>query len=547
MSDIERRLATTLKGVSERHLDEAPRRPGAAQREITRRVRRRWGLFVLGASAVTALALTALTVSVPQLLSERTQFPSGGAQLVPVTTTIEIGNDPVAIAADDEAVWVALGNGFVRRIDAANNEDISNFEVAPSLTDVAVGAGQVWAAGELQPGLVSTPTMANHALYRLLPSDPDQVAFVLSDEPRSLAVTPESVWSVFTEPNAEGGTLHRFSLGSDDEQQASGSESGSTEWRPEGIVADGDSIWTVGTDGGSVIRQLDGVTGEVRRGFIGGERVDECNSCPPASSSIAVGDASVVGMWEGRETIALVDERKDEVRLSDAAGQLGETRAVAISEGEAWVVIEKDRVARIDLESGELIGEPIEVGPNPVDIAAGAGAVWTINRGNGTVTRIDLVEPDPAPVERATPDDEASPEEEPSPAQPSPSPTPGLDDPVDGLDVDAQMGELIDAVGAPCGNFDFQYKEDIEGRIYRPAFCNDGTQRILLFSFATEEDRRAWADGGRESEFSLTRRGPIVVGPTWEAHVIDANLAREVAAKLEAEAILWREDEASSE
>lgn len=548
MNDIERRLAATLKGVSERHLDEAPHRPGAAQREITRRVRHRWALFVMGASALTALALTVVAASVPQLPSERTQFPSGGAQLVPVTTTIEIGDDPVAIAADDEAVWVALGrHGFLQRIDAADNEDISGIEVAPSLTDVAVGAGQVWATGTIGRARMSDPT-AQHALYRLLPPDPDLVVFAVEQEQQSLAVTPESVWSIWTELNLEGGTLNRFAFDAGDGDLAGVGGMESTEWRPEGIASDGNSVWIVGADGGAVIRELDGATGEVRRGFIG-KRVDECNSCP-ATSPIAVGVGYVAGLWEESEAVALVDERKDEVRLSEEAGQLGETRAVAISQGAAWVVITNDRVARIDLESGELIGEPIEVGPNPVDIAAGAGAVWTINRGDGTVTRIDLVEPDPAPVERATPDDEASPDEEPSPAPPSPSPTPGLDDHVEGLGIDAQMGELIDALAARCKkNFDFQLVEEIEGHAYRPAYCRDEGQEatILLFSFATEEDRRAWADAGRESDFSLARSGPIVIGPTWEAHVIDANLAREVSAKLEAEAILWREDEASSE
>jgi len=69
-------------------------------------------------------------------------------------------------------------------------------------------------------------------------------------------------------------------------------------------------------------------------------------------------------------------------------------------------------------------------------------------------------------------------------------------------------------VGAPCSRFDFQYREEFQGHIYRPAFCNDGNRRtILLFSFATEEDRQAWADDGRQSEFSLGKRSRIIVGP----------------------------------
>lgn len=567
MSDLEGRLAAALKGVSERHLEDAPRRPGAVQRAVIQRARRRWGAFVVGVSAVAALVLAAVAVSIPELISERTEFPSGGAQgqLVPVTTTIEIGKNPVAIAADDRAVWVALGDGFVQRIVA--DDDVSTTsEVAQSLTDVAVGADQVWATGGMPPGPGLDDPGGQYGLYQIYPRG--EFDLLVEHKHQSLAVTSESVWSIATEPNPEGSTLNRFSFDEGGGGQAAFSGMESTGRRPEGIVADGDSLWTVGRDGGSVIHQLDGVTGEVRREFIGSEFIDEgrelsgeCNSCRPAASPIAVGDGSVVGVWEGSEKIALVDLSSGDFRLVDVAGELGETLAVTIFEGAAWVVIENDRVARIDLESGELIGEPIEVGPDPVDIAAGAGAVWTINRGDGTLTRIDLVQPDPAPVERATQDDEASPYEKPSPPSPSPTPSatprptatrepppigpsPSPGDPSDRSDVDSQMGELIDAVGAPCRNFDFQSMEEFEGNPYRPAFCNDGDKEtILLFSFATEEERQAWVDGGRESEFTLSRPNSIVVGLTWEAHVVGGRLhdfsdfALEVAARLEGELI----------
>lgn len=555
MSDLEGRLAAALKGVSERHLEDAPRRPGAVQRAVIQRARRRWGAFVVGVSAVAALVLAAVAVSIPELISERTEFPSGGAQgqLVPVTTTIEIGKNPVAIAADDRAVWVALQSGFLQRIDAASNEDISGMEVSSRFTDVATGAGQIWASGTSPQEPMSRPFPASEdALYKIDLSGHGYAIKPVEGGHRSLAVTSESVWSIATEPNPEGSTLNRFSFDEGGGGQAAFSGMESTGWSPEGIVADGDSLWTVGRDGGSVIHQLDGVTGEVRREFIGSEFIDEgsefsggCNSCRPAASPIAVGDGSVVGVWEGSEKIALVDLSSGDFRLVDFAGELGETRAVAIFEGATWVVIENDRVARIDLESGELIGEPIEVGPDPVDIAAGAGAVWTINEGDGTVTRIDLVQPDPAPIERATPDDEPSPGEKPSLPSPTPSSSPSPDpDPSERLDVDAQMGELIEAVGAPCRNFDFQSMEEFEGNPYRPAFCNDGDKEtILLFSFATEEERQAWVDGGRESEFTLSRPNSIVVGLTWEAHVVGGRLhdfsdfALEVAARLEGELI----------
>lgn len=549
MSDLERRLADALKGVSERHLEEAPHRPGAVQQQVIQRVRRRWGTFVVTTSAVAALVLALAAVSVPRLLSGREDGPGDVAQtaLVPATTTFEIGEDPVAIAADDQAVWVALRGGFLQRIDAASNTDITGIGVAATtLTDVAVGAGQVWASGTLTPGHVRTESPeAKNVLYKIESDGLGYEIHPLEEPQRSLAVTANSVWAISEEANPEGGTLNRFTFDAGGGNQAGISGSESTEWVPEGIVADGESIWTVGTDSGYVVRELDGVTGEVRHEVRLDEPLPESREPwqrPDITSPIATGNGSVVATWWTRERIAQFDQVTGTIlhighEIEGVKLEFGAMRAVAISGGEAWVVIDNDRVARMDLESGEFIGEPIEVGSDPVDIAAGAGAVWTINRGDGTVTRIDLVQPAP---------DQETTEDEPSPVQPTPtqptSPTPDSDDLSEELQIDAQMSELLDVAGAPCRSFDFQLKEEIEGHLYRPAYCKDQTQNtVLLFSFATKEDRQAWVDAGRPSKFSLKKGSPIVVGLTWEAHAIDLQLARKVGEKLEGEVIQSQE------
>jgi DNA-binding beta-propeller fold protein YncE len=54
-----------------------------------------------------------------------------------------------------------------------------------------------------------------------------------------------------------------------------------------------------------------------------------------------------------------------------------------------WVANVTDgTVTRIDLDSSELVGDPIGVGPRPGAIAVGGEAVWVANNGDGTVTRI---------------------------------------------------------------------------------------------------------------------------------------------------------------
>ena len=99
--------------------------------------------------------------------------------------------------------------------------------------------------------------------------------------------------------------------------------------------------------------------------------------------------------------------------------------------------------------------------------------------------------------------------------------------------IDAQMSDLLRSVRPACRSFDLQLKEKIEERLYRPAYCkNHRRQTILVFSFATEADRRAWIQKGRHSQFSLEDEKSIVTGDTWEMHFTNPKLAREVANEL---------------
>ena len=42
-----------------------------------------------------------------------------------------------------------------------------------------------------------------------------------------------------------------------------------------------------------------------------------------------------------------------------------------------------------DLESGEPVGGAIGVGPEPGAVTVGGDAVWVVNNGDGTVTRVE--------------------------------------------------------------------------------------------------------------------------------------------------------------
>ena len=63
--------------------------------------------------------------------------------------------------------------------------------------------------------------------------------------------------------------------------------------------------------------------------------------------------------------------------------------AVRAAFGALWVPTTHDTVERYDLESRQWLS--IAVGPDPRFLDAGFGAVWVMNQGDGSVTRIDAV------------------------------------------------------------------------------------------------------------------------------------------------------------
>src|SRR6266498_624811 len=67
--------------------------------------------------------------------------------------------------------------------------------------------------------------------------------------------------------------------------------------------------------------------------------------------------------------------------------------SVAFTSEAVWVVnfgTDGDTVIRIDTQTNQLIGEPIQTGRAPLSLAVGGGSVWVANHDAHTITRIDL-------------------------------------------------------------------------------------------------------------------------------------------------------------
>jgi len=245
-----------------------------------------------------------------------------------------VGAGPIAIAVGEGGVWVASGSGTVQRIDPG----IGKISGAPipvaDPTGIAAGGGGVWVTSRLR-------------------------GTVTRIDPRSGRVTGRPI-----------------PVG-----------------RNPGDVAVGfGSVWVANTDAGTVSR-LDARDGK------------------PTGQVIKVGIAQVLALTVGREAVfvATTDLRKPgEVavrRVDPRSGAVGDPLTgipagvpvdLAAGLGRVWItdvgsILPGGRragsVRPIDAPAQRL-GRPVRVGRGPAGVAVGAGAVWTANAGDGTVTRV---------------------------------------------------------------------------------------------------------------------------------------------------------------
>ena len=63
------------------------------------------------------------------------------------TATIAVGAQPVSVAADESAVWVAnAGNGTVSRIDPETNQVVRTIAIGHTPAGLTLADGLVWVA-----------------------------------------------------------------------------------------------------------------------------------------------------------------------------------------------------------------------------------------------------------------------------------------------------------------------------------------------------------------------------------------------------------------
>ncbi|MFS0772021.1 hypothetical protein [Sphingomonas sp. 1P08PE] len=187
-----------------------------------------------------------------------------------------------------------------------------------------------------------------------------------------VTITPKKVWVGSTGPNAVNeidprtNAVHTVELPG----------------RPcAGLATDRQSVWI----------PLCGETPQLARVDLKTRRVTGVFPVgPPAGEgSIAIGAGSIWLVTDKEGSLARIDPATGAV-LRVIRLPAGSYNPV-FSDGMLWVTrVEGAEVSVVDPRT-DAVATSIAVGPNPRFTAAGAGAVWTLNQGDGTLSRIDTV------------------------------------------------------------------------------------------------------------------------------------------------------------
>jgi streptogramin lyase len=249
---------------------------------------------------------------------------------------IQVGHAPDGVAVARSVVWVASRDGTVTRInpDQPSTSRVP-LGIGKNLDSVAIGGGSVWVTDEDQSKVARLDESSGSV----------QDVIEVRGRPKGLTVGGGSVWVA----NCRG-TVIRIPL-----------EPGS---RPRPIRVEGRPR--------SVAVALGRVYVAVR------PKYDGCGSAPGAFGHIAILDVS--------------GAKPPQVLLP-----IGDPSDVAFTNGSLWVADQsRNRVLRVDPDTGAIQGEPLAVDNTLTALAANEGGVWALSRSPkpttddiGTVTRID--------------------------------------------------------------------------------------------------------------------------------------------------------------
>jgi YVTN family beta-propeller protein len=198
--------------------------------------------------------------------------------------------------------------------------------------------------------------------------------FPVAGNPDWQVVTGDAVWVT----SSRAGTVSRLDTKTNTVAATINTGEGS---RPcAGLVAAFGSIW-VPKCGDNTLDRIDMKTNTITATLNVGPAISE--------GGLAATKDSVWIASDMKGILSRIDPATNRV-VAEITVPAGSSVVVTGEDDVPWVVsTEKSVVVRVDPKTN-LITDRVSVGPNPRFTTVGAGALWTLNQGDGTVSRVDM-------------------------------------------------------------------------------------------------------------------------------------------------------------
>lgn len=279
-------------------------------------------------------------------------------------TPIAIGPGGQGVSVFAGSVWVAYGDHGVARVDARTNS-VVQIEVGKDPIGIAAGPEGIWVANR-KDATVSRIDPETNRVAMTVPA---------GREPWTIAVGGGAVWVV------DNGTTSVLRL----DPAGHGVARIGVDYRSRGIAAAAGGVYVASYGRDSVLR-IDPATNAVAA-TVKLQRTT-MNSQPLGLEGIAADEQGVWVAASLEGTVYRLDP--SDLHVVAKIPLDTRTSGIAIGGGAVWVTLYDDfLVAKIDPRTNQLTGEPIPVGVRPVLAGWGEGALWVTNAFSRNLSRID--------------------------------------------------------------------------------------------------------------------------------------------------------------
>jgi YVTN family beta-propeller protein len=262
----------------------------------------------------------------------------------------------------------AVAGNSIGVVDAKSGRIVAQVPAGTSPSDVAVGAGSVWA----------TSVDDRTATRFDLDGAGIRQAIGVGDGPSDIAADGHGIWVA----NSLAGTVSRIDPRAN--RVVQNISVGST---PAGIALAGGDVWVV-SEGGQLLTRLDARTGGITARIPVG----------PGPIAVAVGPGAVWVADQLRGVVFRVDPNRRQVVDTIPVGN-GPT-SIAVGAGGVWVANNIDGTVSLIDPKRDVVKGTIPVGDGPRGLAILDGHVWVSNEFAGTLVEVD---PRTNEIERVVP------------------------------------------------------------------------------------------------------------------------------------------------